>query len=212
MISLFLPGKSWLHFLSAGVKLLFLCMISILILPIKNLFTIFLCLFLILVLYASVGRRAVIQIKQLKPILPFLLIILMLHAWSGTLYEGGGVVLRILSMVLLANLVSMTTKMMDMMHALRPIFWPLKFLGVPYRKIVLSVALMIRFVPVLFAISEDLAQSYRVRSTNKPSWRLLAPFTILSLKMSENVGYALQARGGTTDYVNRCESEKNRNE
>ncbi len=196
MISLYIPGKSYLHVLPAGFKLLFLGIVSIFLLPVENLLILLICLICVIILYISLGRQTLSQIKLLIPLAPFLLIILGLHIWSGSLNEGISVIIRIVAMILLANLISLTTAMMDMMLALRPIFKPLESLGLSYKTLALSVALMIRFVPVLFAIYGDLVQSYTARSNKNPRWHLFAPFTLLSLKMAENVGAALHARGG----------------
>lgn len=198
MISLYLSDHGWLHDLPAGVKLLFLCASSIFLLPLELLPTVLLFLFFVLALYLSMGREAVFQIKMLLPLLPFLLVILVMHGLTGSVYEGWVATTRLLAMILLANLVSMTTRMTDMMAAMQPLFSPLAYIGVPVRKVSLAVALMIRFAPVLFALLESLGESWRARSSRKPRWRLLAPFTIQSLKMVDKVAEALQARGGAT--------------
>ena len=57
--------------------------------------------------------------------------------------------MRLLAMLLLADLVSMTTTMSALMEVLAPALRVLRPLGVNPRKMALAVALVLRFVPVL---------------------------------------------------------------
>ena len=196
MMSLYLERQSWLHHLPAGGKLLGLCFFSVTLLPVDSVVILSGGLLAVLFLYLSAGREVVAEIRMLKPLLPFLAVILGLHIWAGSLWLGLAAVIRLLIMVLLANLVSLTTRMSDMMAAINPLFRPLEMLGFSSRRLSIAVALMIRFAPVLFAILETLGDAWRARSRRKPRWRLLAPFTLQALKMADAVGDALQSRGG----------------
>lgn len=196
MMFLYLPGSSFLHRMSAGQKLLILCISSIVFLPVKSLALILLLVVVVVGLYVAIGVRLRCIFVSFKPLLPFLLIILLFHILAGNGGEGAVIVSRLLGLILLANLVSITTRMADMMAAMRPIFEPLRYLGVNPRKITVAVALMIRFAPVIFASYEKLQESWRARTSAKPRWRLLAPLTIQTLKLADSVGDALQSRGG----------------
>ncbi len=196
MISLYLPGSSFLHRMSAGHKILFLCLCSILILPVKSLSLVSIFAVLVVALYSVIGIDWRTIGSMLKPLMPFLLIIMLLHIWAGSVVEGAVVVTRLLALILLANLISMTTLMADMMAAMQPVFQPLKYVGVNPRKISIAVALMIRFAPVIYALFESLQESWKARSSFKPRWHLLAPLTIQTLKLADSVGDALQSRGG----------------
>ncbi len=157
-----------------------------------------LSLFMTLVLgvYFSAGKETVSRIALVKPLLPFLLIIMLLHVWAGSVEEGIAAVMRLLVMILLANIITMTTRMSDMMTAITPVFRPLEAFGFSSRRLSIAVSLMIRFVPVLFALLESLTESWRARSSKKPRWHLLTPLTLQALKMADSVGDALQSRGG----------------
>ncbi|MCB1755000.1 MAG: energy-coupling factor transporter transmembrane protein EcfT [Gammaproteobacteria bacterium] len=203
MISLYLSERGWLHEVPAGSKLLFLCVSSILLLPLESLVPVLMFLLTVLALYVSMGRAAVEQLKMLSPLLPFLFAIFALHMLTGSSYAGAVAITRLLAMVLLANLVSMTTRMADMMAAMRPVFAPLAYLGLSTRRITLAVALMIRFAPVLFALFDSLNEAWRARSIQRPRLRLLAPFTIQALKLTDKVGEALQARGGAAGLTDK---------
>lgn len=198
MMSLYQPGNSFLHKMSAGQKILILCISSIVLLPLKSLALILLLIVVVIGLFIAIGVRMRSLLVNFKPLLPFLLIILLFHILAGDGWEGAVVISRLLALILLANLVSITTRMADMMAAMRPFFGPLKYLGVNPRKITVAVALMLRFAPVIFTSYTTLQDSWRSRTSAKPRWRLLAPLTIQTLKLADSVGDALQSRGGAS--------------
>lgn len=196
MISLYLQDETWAHRISARMKLAVLAAISILLFPADDIALLGAVLAGCLLLYWSLGKSGLRQLVFLKPLLVFFVVILALHGLSGTWLEGVTILLRLAVMVLLANFVSVTTRMDDMIEAVRPLFAPLALIGASPRKPALAVALVLRFAPVLLSVYVSLAEAYRARSGRKGSWRLIAPFALQALRMSENVAEALTARGG----------------
>lgn len=196
MISVYLPGASWIHRTPVRLKLLALAVISMAILPVHDPAVLGAVLAGVLVLYATLGPEGLKQVTLLKPLVSLLLIIFLLHGIGGSWMEGLVAVLRLVAMVLLANLVSVTTRMDDMLEAVMPLFYPLKVFGVSPKKPALAVTLVIRFAPVLLSVYSSLAEAYRARTGKRGSWRLIAPFALQALRLSENVAEALTARGG----------------
>ncbi|WP_454683249.1 energy-coupling factor transporter transmembrane component T family protein [Ancylobacter moscoviensis] len=196
MISLYLSGRTWLHAIPAGWKLIALALVSLTVAPFDSLPLMAGLVLATLALYASLGRAALAQVALLRPMWPLFLILLALHAWNGDVLLGLVVCLRILAMVLLANAVTMTTRMDAMMDAVEPLLRPLALFGVAPRAVALAVALMIRLIPLLFALWESLNESYRARTGRRGGWRLLAPFCIQTLRLSHHTAEALAARGG----------------
>lgn len=196
MISLYLAGRTWAHEVPAGLKLGLLALVSLLATPFDSLPLMAALVALVLALYAALGREAVRQIALLRPVLPLLAILFAIHWWNGDPRLGLVAVLRLVGMMLLANAVTMTTRMDEMMDVVEPLFTPLGWFGVPPRTVALAVAMMIRFVPLLFALWEALNESYRARTGRRGGWRLLAPFCIQTLRLSHHTAEALAARGG----------------
>lgn len=196
MISLYLPERTWLHTVPAGWKLLALALISLIAAPLDSLLVMAGLLLAVLLLYVSLGKAALRQIALLRPLWPLFLILLVFHWWSGDILAGVLVLARILAMVLLANAVTMTTRMDAMMNAVEPLLRPLALFGLSPRAVALAVAMMIRFVPLLFALWEALNDSWRARTGKRGGWRLLAPFCIQTLRLSHHTAEALAARGG----------------
>lgn len=196
MISLYLAQRTWLHAIPAGGKLLALALVSLIAAPLDSLPAMAGLLLAVLALYVSLGKAALAQIALLRPLWPLFLILLVFHWWNGDILAGVLVLARILAMVLLANAVTMTTRMDAMMDAVEPLLRPLALFGVSPRAVALAVAMMIRFVPLLFALWEALNDSWRARTGRRGGWRLLAPFCIQTLRLSHHTAEALAARGG----------------
>ncbi|MDX5594848.1 energy-coupling factor transporter transmembrane protein EcfT [Pseudovibrio sp. SPO723] len=202
MVSLYISGPSWAHRLPASVKLVFLCLITLLLFPLDQWWQQAIGLAAVLGFYGSLGKKGLKALKVLKNLLWMLSFIFLIHL-AFTSWEDGIVIsLRLVTLVLLANFLSITTKMDDLMDAIEPLFRPLSVFGVTSKKIALAVALVIRFVPMLMAVFMSLQEAYRARTGKGSSMRLLAPFVIHALKLADEVAEALTARGGADGYKN----------
>lgn len=201
MISLYLSRRTWLHGIPAGVKLLLLVAVTLVLVPQKEPLVLGLAVAGVAALYAALPETWAAAWRLLKPLLLLMGVILALYLWSGQAQAGVLVMLRILALVLLANLVTLTTRVDDMMAALLPLFRPLALLGMPPRRLALTVALAIRFVPLLFEQLSALGEAWRARSPRRPYWRLLPPFSAQALGTAERVAEALIARGGADGFA-----------
>lgn len=196
MISLYLSRQSWLHRWPAGVKLLCLALISIGLYFVVWPGPMGLALAATLGLYASLGKHALHQLKVLRPLLFLFAAMFLVQWWTVGLTEGLVLVLRMSTLVLLANLITLTTRMDAMMDAVTPALYPLRWVGASPERIGFAVALLIRFVPVLMATLHDLRESWRARGGGRALWRLAIPMTIQAIRLSDRVADALAARGG----------------
>lgn len=203
MISMYLKGNSWLHRTPAGLKLLLVAVASLLLFQVTSLWVFLPSLAVVVGLYATLGREGLAQLKLLRGLTVLFGILLLLHWVSGTLMEGFAVILRLIVLVLAANLVSVTTRMDDMLEAVTPLFKPLEWFGYSARKPALGVALVLRFAPHMMQIFSTLREAYQSRSGSRNSWRLLPPLAIQCLRMSDNVADALRARGGSEGLSDR---------
>lgn len=196
MISLYLARQSWLHRWPAGAKLLCLAGISIGLYFVTWPWLMGLALAGTLGLYASLGKTALHQLKVLRPLLFLFAAMFAVQWWTVGLIDSLVLVLRMSTLVLLANLITLTTRMDAMMTAVTPALYPLRWVGVSPERIGFAVALLIRFVPVLMATLHDLRESWRARGGGKALWRLAIPMTIQAIRLSDRVADALAARGG----------------
>lgn len=195
MMGGYLARTTWLHRLPAGLKLAIIAVISLALLPVQDWRWLALCLVIVGAVYVALGREAMRRLGLFKPLLPLLVIIGGLQGLSNRWEDGASMVLRLLVMVLSADLVTMTTTMTALMQAVEPLFRLLRPLGVNSRKIALAVALVLRFIPVLLANWRAREEAWRARSRRRVPLKLVVLFLIETLRLADHVGEALDARG-----------------
>lgn len=154
-------------------------------------------LVLTLVAYALPGARFFkAGVARLRILWPFIALILVWHAITADLANGTVIVLRMITAVGLANLVTMTTQLSQMVDVVNWLLTPLRRLGVNTRGVEVGIAMVIRFTPVLVQKGQMLALSWRARSVKRLGWRVVIPFAVLAIDDAEHVAEALRARGG----------------
>ena len=197
MIALTSPVETPYHRLPAGLKLAALCLFTFAIFLAEGLALHLGALALVAALYLVGGLRfARAGVAMLRVLVPFLVIIALWHGLTGAFAEGAKLALRLLAAVGLANLVTMTTRLDDMIGVLRWLTAPLRRLGVRTGALELAIALVVRFTPVLAEKGGLLAEAWRARSPRRPGWRIVAPFALLAIDDADHVAEALRARGG----------------
>lgn len=197
MISLTSPVETRAHGWPAGAKLGALCVATLLLFAVEAPgWQIAFCLGMVL-LYALPGRAFLwVGLGRLRMLWPFVALILLWHLLTDDASAGLVIALRMVTAVGLANLVTMTTKLSDMMAVVRWLATPLRRFGLGTRSLELAVALVVRFTPVLAAKGQMLSLAWRARSRRRPGWRIIMPFTVLAIDDAEHVAEALRARGG----------------
>lgn len=197
MISLTSPVRTRAHVWPAGAKLLALCAASVVLFALPYWQVQLAAALGVFALYAMPGRIFLNHgLRRLWPLWPFVLLLMVWHAFTGAPREGAVIVLRMLSAVALANLVTMTTTLDAMMGVVRRLLRPFAYLGVNLRAIELAAAMVIRFTPVLAQKGAALALAWRARARRRAGWRVILPFLVLALDDADHVAEALRARGG----------------
>ncbi len=201
MISLTSPVETVFHRWPAGLKLALLCVAGTGLFMLASLAGQLVALALVAAFYTLPGMRfARAGLAALRPVALFAALIAAWHVATGTLAEGAVIVLRLLSAVALANLVTMTTRLADMLAVLHWLTAPLRRIGLNTRPPELAISLVIRFIPVLSEKGAALAESYRARSPRRRAgWRIAAPLAGLALDDADHVAEALRARGGLSE-------------
>jgi biotin transport system permease protein len=69
-------------------------------------------------------------------------------------------------------------------------------LGLSPKVLAVSVALVVRFTPVLMDKVTQLMQAWRARSARRANWRVVLPAVLIALDDADHVAEALRARGG----------------
>jgi len=197
MLTLTSPFETRLHRWPAGGKLVVLAVATLVLLPLSELWAIAAFATGIALLYLAQGLRfARHGLRMLRPLWPFLLVLALWHGWTGEIEAGVGIALKMLAAVALANLVTMTTRLDDLIAVVERAAQPLARVGVSPRVLAVAIALVIRFTPVLFFRTGQLMEAWRARSPRRPNGRIVLPATLLALDDADHVAEALRARGG----------------
>ena len=200
MISLTSPVRTRAHGWPAGPKLLALCLATIGLFFVENLAAQTVVCAAVLLAYLAPGRvffRA--GMSRLFILWPFVAVVLLWHLLVGDFSAGAVIVLRMVSVVALANLVTMTTRLTQMTDLMRRLLAPLRRLGIRTDAIELAIALVIRATPALLDKGHNLRDAWRARTHRRPSWRIVLPFTLLAVDDAEHLAEALRARGAITN-------------
>lgn len=197
MLTLTSPVETALHRLPAGVKLAALALFTLVLFRLSAPLPLAGAAALVAALHLPWGRTfAAHAVRMLRPLWPFVLVVALWHLWTRDLTGGAVILLRMVTAVAAANLVTMTTRLSDMLAVFETLARPLSPI-LPPRRLALAFALVIRFIPTLGDRMALLAEAFRARSPRRPGWRLAVPATLAALDGAEQAAEALRARGGT---------------
>lgn len=193
------PGNSVVHQVGPGIKIVALVALSTLLFLLPRLDLAGLVLAAAAVLYriARVPPRAVFA--QVRPIAWLLAILFVaqiaLNGWATAFL----VVLRLTGLVLLAALVTLTTRASELIEALeRGLGW-LRVFGIAPAKASLAISLTLRFVPVLASITREVREAQRVRGLDRSLMAVAVPVLVRTLKMADDIADAIEARSYKLD-------------
>ncbi|SEN39186.1 biotin transport system permease protein [Loktanella fryxellensis] len=199
MISLTSPVRTGAHGWPAGVKLAALCVATVVLFARADLaFQLTAAATTLAVTLVGGWTFARAALSALWRLWPFVVLVVLWHGLTGAALDGAVIALRLLTAFLLANLVTMTTTLSQMIAVVMRVAAPLTRLGVNTRALALGMALVVRFTPVLTDKGTALTDAWRARSHRRPGWRIVIPFAVLAIDDAEHMAEALRARGGTT--------------
>ena len=196
MLTLTSPVDTWAHRWPAGAKLAVLAAATTVLFAVDSPLLLGGAFCAAGALYLSGGADfARAGLRLLWPLWPFVVIVGLWHLWTEDPGGGAAILLRMVAAVALANFVTMTTRLSDMLAVFELLARPLSPI-LPPRRLALAFALVIRFIPVFLDRMALIRQSWSARSPRRPRWRVMVPATLAALEDADRVAEALRARGG----------------
>lgn len=195
MQDLYQPGDSFLHRLAAGHKVLALVGLGTGLFLINSHAVMFAVLALVLVIYGATGLGFGRAWAQMRPALIILVLVFAVQALLGAWWLGLLIVARFAALLMVAGLLTLTTKVSDMIDAIERGLVFLRPLGVNSGKVSLAISLALRFIPVLARITEEVREAQKVRGLERSIVALAVPVITRMLKMSDDISDAIDARG-----------------
>ncbi|WP_408008960.1 energy-coupling factor transporter transmembrane component T family protein [Pseudalkalibacillus sp. A8] len=222
IIGQYIPGSSPIHSMDPRAKLIAV-FIYVIIVFLANNWLSYAFLGVFTIGTALLSRVPVSFIlKGLKPILWIILFTMVLHlfmtkegpvlvdfGWTA-IHEGGVVqgvfiALRLLFLILLTSLLTLTTTPIDITDGIESLLAPLKRVKFPVHEFALMMSISLRFIPTLLQETEKImkAQSARgaefssgpIKERIKAFVPLLVPLFISAFKRAEDLALAMEARG-----------------
>lgn len=191
----FVPGHSVLHRLPAGLKLLLLAAGAVLSIFLDRPWQVGALVLATLALFV-VARLPLRSVwVQLRPLAVLLLVLaafqVLVNGWGTAAVVVGALV----ALVLLAGLVSMTTRTTDLVDVVVRLCRPLRRVGVDPERVGLLMALGIRSVPVVAGLAREVRDAQLARGLASSPTAFAVPLVVRSLRHADRLGEALVARG-----------------
>ncbi|MEN0083719.1 MAG: CbiQ family ECF transporter T component [Leifsonia sp.] len=201
MLSLYRPGDGTLHRMPAGPKLLLLLalVLAVSLLP-SWWWSAAVAAGVVVVVYACAGLGdGLLGMRELARQTVALRWLIVITLGLQLIFLGPEAAVantaRVTAAVLLAGLVSLTTRLTDLLDAVERGLRPLDRLGFDSERAAVLLTVTLTTVPVVARLAGDVREAQRARGA-RPGLRFFAvPFLILSLKHADQLGEALAARG-----------------
>ena len=195
LTSTYQPGTSALHRSGAGAKLLALLVFSTVLVAWRSPVTVLVGLVLVAGLYGVGGFGVRTLVEQAWPLRWFVLFLLPFQWWTAGWQVAVVVVGTLVVAVVGAALISLTTRVTDLLDVIARVLEPARAIGVDPDRVALLLALTIRAVPVIAATLHEARDARRARGLERSTRALVTPIVVRTIRHADRVGEALAARG-----------------
>lgn len=193
--STYQPGTSPLHRAGAGAKLLGLLVFSTLLVALQSPVTVLVGLVLVAGLYGIGGLGVRTLVEQAWPLRWFVLFLVPFQWLTAGWRVAVAIVGTLVVAVLGAALISLTTRVTDLLDVIARLLEPARAIGVDPDRVALLLALTIRAVPVIAATMHEARDARRARGLERSMRALVTPVVVRTIRHADRVGEALAARG-----------------
>lgn len=152
-------------------------------------------LFLPLVLFPVARIPFRVALGQLVPPLYLLVALAAFQGWQKDFLSAAIMFLTIYAAISAAVLLTLTTKVSEMMDSLDRALAPLRRIGVPVENITLAMSLTIRLLPLMLGTVVEVLDARKARGATASLTAFGTPVIIRSIRRARAMGEALQARG-----------------
>ncbi|WKD59109.1 energy-coupling factor transporter transmembrane component T family protein [Corynebacterium caspium] len=192
----YIAGDTLIHRMPAGPKLLGIIIFIVLA-------TFFgsqplgaaICGTLVLISYLIARIPWRISLGQLLTPLPILLFLAAFQVWNQGWRYAFCMLVMLLSCIMAASLLSLTTALSQLMEATEQGLKPLERFGFPAATVALILALTVRLIPLQVAAVEEVLAARKARGLGFSALAFFVPVMIKSLRRAQTISEALWARG-----------------
>lgn len=195
-LGFYVDADTIIHRIPAAVKFLTLiAFILVTSLAVKTVAWAALSLAIPLVLFPVARIPLRVAVGQLAPPLFLLLALAAFQWWQKDLTSAAIMFLTVYAAVTAAVLLTLTTKVSEMMDSFERALAPLGKLGVPVENITLAMSLTIRLLPLMLGTVLEVLDARKARGATASLTAFGTPVIIRSIRRARAMGEALHARG-----------------
>ncbi|SMP18156.1 energy-coupling factor transporter transmembrane component T family protein [Shimia sagamensis] len=195
MLDLYTPGSSFLHRLPPAPKMLAMMLGATLLFINQSLPVTIAATLVIFALYPVAQLTLKQAFAQIRPLLIIFVLFFVVQWYFSGLELAAYVVLRLAALILLASLVTLTTRSSDMIDTMTHGLSYLKPIGVNPEKVSLAISLALRFIPVLAQITREVREAQKTRGLERSVIAVAMPMAIRAIKMADDISDAIDSRG-----------------
>jgi biotin transport system permease protein len=195
MLGLHRPGATPLHRLPAGAKLLGLLGAGVVVVVLRGPVSSIVLLVGAALLLARSGAGVGPTLRALRGILLVAAALGAYQVWQQGWPQAVESVGDLLTLVLLATVLTVTTPVDEILDAVTRALRPLRRLGVDADQVALAFALMVRAVPTTIEIADETRDAALARGLQHDPRARLTPMVIRVVAHARATGDALHARG-----------------
>lgn len=193
--STYQPGTSLLHRSGAGVKLLGMLLFSTVLMVMRSPVTVVVGSVVVALLYGVAGFGLRTLAAQAWPLRWFVVVLVpfqwLTSGWQVAVTVVGTLVVAVVG----AGLITLTTRVTDLLDVIARVLEPARAVGVDPDRVALLLALTIRAVPVITGTFHEARDARRARGLERSTRALVTPIVVRTIRHADRVGDALAARG-----------------
>ncbi len=191
----FRPGASLLHRARPGAKLAGLTVLTTVVVVLRSPQAVAVAAVVVVALYGLARWSPLVVLEQVRPLWWLVLLLvpfqLLTAGWRAAVVVVGTLVVAVAA----ACLVTLTTRVSDLLDTLVTLLRPLRLVGVDPERAGLALALAVRAVPVVGALAHEVRDARRARGLERSVRALAVPLVVRSVRHAQRTGEALVARG-----------------
>lgn len=189
------PGRTWLHRLPAGAKLLGLFAVGTALVLSRGWASGVIALACATLVLASSGAALGVTLRALRGLAILTVMLGAFHVWQNGWPRAIEVVGELFALVLLATAMTATTPVDEILDAVTRSLGPLRRFGVDPDQVALAFSLMLRAIPTTLAVAEETRDAAVARGLQRDPRARLTPLVIRVVAHARATGDALHARG-----------------
>ncbi|MFA6074814.1 MAG: energy-coupling factor transporter transmembrane component T [Negativicutes bacterium] len=219
-IGQFFPGQSVVHRLDPRSKIVF-CVVFIAALFVANSAATYVLAAFVFVLAAILSQVPLRMVaKSVKPLWLIVLLTIVFQAFSGDglvlmkfgkltvtqtgLETGAMMSLRLVLLIVMSSLLTLTTSPLDLTDAIERLLNPFKKIGVPAHEIAMMMTIALRFIPTLIEEMDRIMKAQQSRGAEFTEGNLLnrargivpliVPLFVSAFRRADELAMAMEAR------------------